>query len=132
MKKMIIGILTVFLTVFCIYFIGSGFRKETSVDVSGYSLNEDAACVTVHAGVSGSAGYLRKALIHETEDGEITVSFLSAFGGVNGNIGASSAFEIPFHPYSRTISLDCGDYERLILFKDTETGEWKPADGIRK
>lgn len=58
-KKMVIGIIVA--VVLCGgYFIGSGFLRNGSVYMDGYSVSGDGREITLDIGVAASRGYIRK------------------------------------------------------------------------
>ena len=113
-----------------VWMIGTGFRKETTAVVDDYSVNSDNSMMTLHTGVGSSIGFIRKADVSQSEEGEIKVVFISAFGGINGSIGAKNTYEIPLDKNSVSISIYQGDNYRLILKKDIVLGEWNPVDWV--
>ena len=124
MKKkavLIIGIITV---VFSIYFIGSGFLKNSSVYIEDYALSADGAEITIHTGVASSMGYIRKVSIHQQEGGKLYLDCYSAFGGVNGRIGAKNTFTFQLDEDTSVIAIyrSTNCYEE-VLIKD-EDGSW--------
>ena len=70
-KKMVIGIIVA--VVLCGgYFIGSGFLRNGSVYMDGYSVSEDGREITLDIGVAASRGYIRKAAENGAEtDGAV-------------------------------------------------------------
>lgn len=130
MKKTLFWILGILVVLISTWIIATGFQKEASAFVDDYSLNEDSSVMTLHTGVGSSMGFIRKVVINQTTEGEIKLDFISAFGGLNGSIGAKSTYEIPIDENSTSISIYQGDHYRLILNKDTDSGEWRPVDWI--
>lgn len=88
MKKILFYVLGIVLFIIGVWMIGTGFRKETSAFVDDYSVNNDGSMMTIHTGVGDSTGFIRKANINRNEEGTINIVFISAFGGINGSIGA--------------------------------------------
>lgn len=119
---LLIGLITV---VFFICFIGSGFMKNAFVTVEKYTVNADGTEITIHTSVASSMGYVRKVSIHEQQGGKMYLDFYSAFGGMNGRIGAKNVYILPLKVETESIGIyrnsDC--YEQ-VLVKDAD-GIWK-------
>lgn len=130
MKKTLLLILGILVVLIGAWLIGTGFQKEASAFVDDYSLNKDSSVMTLHTGVGSSMGFIRKAVVSQTADGEIKLDFISAFGGLNGSIGAKDIYEIFLDENAVSISIYQGDHYRLILKKDPDSGEWRPVDWI--
>ena len=93
-KKMVIGIIVA--VVLCGgYFIGSGFLRNGSVYMDGYSVSGDGREITLDIGVAASRGYIRKMEISQQMGGKLYIDCYAAFGGINGRIGAKSSFTLP-------------------------------------
>ena len=134
MKKILIGLIVLLLLLFAVYFIGTGFVIRHDVILSGFSLSEDGAKITLSVGVTSSAGYVRS---YRDVGGGVKphmLEFYSAFGGINGAIGATDTVVLP---------LDSGDTQiffsrpgkgyQLVLEKNPETGAWqKPTTASQK
>ena len=75
--------------------------------------------------VASSMGYIRKASIHRQEGGKLYLDFYSAFGGMNGNIGAKNEYTIPLNEETNIISIyrksNC--YEEVLVKSDD--GSWQ-------
>lgn len=130
MKRKIFCILGVLVVLAGIWIVGTGFRTEPSAFIDDYSLNDDSSVMTIHTGVGSSMGFLRKVVIQQNADGEMKLTFLSAFGGVNGSICAQNTFEIPLDENTASISIDQGENERLILKRNPISGAWGPVGWI--
>lgn len=130
MKKTLFCILGILVVLIGAWIIGTGFQKEASAFVDDYSLNEDSSVMTLHTGVGSSMGFIRKVVVSQTTEGEIKLDFISAFGGLNGSIGAKSTYEISLDKNATSISIYQKDHYRLILKKDSDSGEWCPVDWI--
>lgn len=93
-KKMVIGIIVA--VVLCGgYFIGSGFLRNGSVYMDGYSVSGDGREITLDIDVAASRGYIRKMEISQQMGGKLYIDCYSAFGGINGRIGAKNSFTLP-------------------------------------
>lgn len=123
-KKMVIGIIVA--VVLCGgYFIGSGFLRNGSVYMDGYSVSGDGREITLDIGVAASRGYIRKMEISQQMGGKLYIDCYSAFGGINGRIGAKSSFTLPLDADTEIIGIyrNANCYEE-ILHKD-EDGTWR-------
>ena len=79
-KKMVIGIIVA--VVLCGgYFIGSGFLRNGSVYMDGYSVSGDGREITLDIGVAASRGYIRKMEISQQMGGKLYIDCYAAFGG---------------------------------------------------
>lgn len=127
MKKKISIIAGTILVLFMVYFFGPGFRKETSCFVEDYSVSEDGREITLQMGVASSVGYIRKVSVHRQGGNRLELDCYSAFGGVNGSIGARRTFTVPLTADTDVIALYKGNnhYED-VLVKDLD-GIWRRA-----
>lgn len=123
--KLLVGIVVIIVLVFLAYFVGSGFNKNASVYVNDYTISDDGTHMAVDIGIASSVGYVRKADAHQQDDGRLCVSFFSAFGGINGRIGAKRRFVLPLEENTTTIAVYRGsDQYEDVLFKDAD-GVWQ-------
>ena len=123
-KKMVIGIIVA--VVLCGgYFIGSGFLRNGSVDMDGYSISGDGREITLDIGVAASRGYIRKMEISQQMGGKLYIDCYAAFGGINGRIGAKNSFTLPLDEDTTMIGIYRNEncYEE-ILHKDAD-GSWQ-------
>lgn len=125
MKKKIFVTVSIVIALICIYLIGSGFTKNSSVYIGEYSVSEDGTEITVNVGVASSAGYIRKVIVHQQEAGKMYIDCYSAFGGINGRIGAKTVFTLSLNDDTNRIAIYRGNnhYEE-VLWKDT-SGVWR-------
>mgnify|MGYP003300301899 CR=1 FL=1 len=125
MKKIAVITFTMIVALILIYLVSSGFRKETSAFIGEYSISEDGKEITMDIGVGSSIGYVRKAKIHKQEGGKLYMDCYSAFGGINGSIGAKKSFTLPLNEDTTIIAIyrnrNC--YEE-VLRKDAD-GVWR-------
>lgn len=125
MKKKATIVLTIIAALFLIYFVGTGFLKAASACILDYSISEDGRNITIHVGVPASMGYIRKAAVHQQSGGKLYIDCYSAFGGLNGSIGAKSSFTLPLEEDTAVIALYQGaDCYREVLRRDTD-GVWQ-------
>jgi len=124
MKKTMIIIAGIVLVFGALYIFGSGFTKAGSAFIQDYAVSDDGKSMTITVGVGSSAGYIRDVSIHSQESGKRYLNCISAFGGINGSIGAKSQFVIPLDKDTSLIGLyrNHNAYE-AVLEKDT-SGEW--------
>lgn len=125
MKKKLMIVAIAAVTVFLIYFIGTGFLKNGSVYIDEYAVSEDGSKITLDIGVATSAGYIRDVTVHQQEGGKLYIDCYAAFGGVNGSIGAKRRFTLPIEEDTTIIGIyrSANCYEE-VLYKDTN-GVWK-------
>lgn len=126
-KKIFGGLLLLLLFVVGVWLIGTGFRKQTAAFVDDYSVDSGRSVMTIHAGVAGSIGYIRKVEVRQAGEA-VYLDFISAFGGLNGRIGAKDTYEIPLTENIASVSIAQGDGYQLILKKDAASGQWNPVD----
>ncbi len=122
MKKRAFKVLLIILVLFLTYFIGTGFMKNTSAYISDFSVSEDGSEITMNVDVSSSMGYIREVSIHQQEGGKLYIDCYSAFGGLNGSIGAKSVFTLPLNEDTTIIAIyrnpNC--YEEILKKDDTD------------
>ena len=124
LKKILIGIALFVLAELLIYLIGTGFIRNRFVSINEYSVSADGSEMTVKVAVPASIGYIRK--IKTVKRGaELCLDCYSAFGGINGSIGAHNTYIIPLDDDTKVIALYRGDkgYE-YVLYRDQD-GTWK-------
>lgn len=69
MRKKIVIVFAI-IALLSIHFVGSGFNKNSSVYINEYYISEDGGKITINIGVASSAGYIRKAVVHQQSDGK--------------------------------------------------------------
>ena len=118
-KKTILCVLNLVIILIGTWLIGTGFTKNSSVFINDYSISNDRSIMKIDVGVGSSVGFIRKVNVHKQED------FISAFGGINGSIGAKSTFEIPIDKDCQEIAIyrSNNDYQ-TVLEKDGDSVEW--------
>lgn len=125
MKKTIGILLCAFLALCVLYFIGSGFTKRGSAFIQDYKVSDDGSKMTITVGVGSSIGYIRKVSVHQQEGGKLYLDCISAFGGINGSIGAKSDYIIPLDDETHTICLYRSDSSYEVVLERDDLGEWK-------
>lgn len=125
MKKKLIVILAAVISLLGIYFFGSGFAKQGGVFISEYSVSPDGSEMTIQVGVASSIGYIRKVSAHQKEDGKLYLDCYSAFGGINGSIGAKSTYTIPLNEDTKTIGLYRYNNTYEDILEKDRNGEWQ-------
>ena len=125
MKKNIALIIGVIVALFLIYFVGSGFLKNSSAYIDEYDISDDGNEITLHIGVSSSMGYIRNVSIHQQKDGKLYLDCYSAFGGLNGSIGAKDTFTFQLKENTSTIAIyrNTNCYEAVLV--KNEDGSWQ-------
>lgn len=123
-KKVTIGIIVA--VVLCGgYFIGSGFLKNGSVYVKGYSVSGNGREITLDIDTASSVGYIRKMAVSQQMGGKLYIDCYAAFGGINGRIGAKNSFTLPLDEDTTMIGIyrNKNAYQE-VLYKD-EDGIWR-------
>lgn len=124
MKKTIIIFVGIVLVLGALYVLGSGFTKAGSAFIQDYAVSDDGTSMTITVGISGSVGYIRKVSVRQQEGGKLHLDCISAFGGINGAIGAKSEFVIPLDENTNMIGLyRNGNTYEVVLEKDASE-EW--------
>ena len=125
MKKKIALIIGVIVALFLIYFVGSGFLKNSSAYIDEYAISNDGNEITLHIGVSSSMGYIRNVSIHQQKGGKLYLDCYSAFGGLNGSIGAKDTFTFQLKENTSTIAIyrNTNCYEAVLV--KNEDGSWQ-------
>lgn len=127
-KKLLIIISTLVIVIVMILFIGTGFIKRTDVYLVDYSLSKDGSSITMDVGTTGSMGYTRGYTIKQGGDSKY-ITFYSAFGGLNSNIGAKNQFQLELNPSCNEIYFYHGDGGyTLVLQKNEVTKEWTKVE----
>ena len=123
-KKVAVITLAIVVALAAFYVIAPGFTKQGNVYIADYSVSEDSTEMNINVGVSTSIGYVRKIAEHQQHGGKLYLDCYSAFGGINGSLGAKSEYTIQIDKDTEMIAIyrsaDC--YE-TVLEKD-ENGEW--------
>lgn len=125
MKKAVVVALLVGVVLFGGYCIGSGFRTCTGVWIGNAEASEDGTELTISAGVTGSAGYLRDCRVQQAGD-LYCLRFYMAFGGINGKIVAKNVFTVPLPEDCTELYQIINEEARLVLQKDDQ-GQWRPV-----
>lgn len=122
MKKVIIGIVIVILTVFVILFLSTGGAR-TDVVLRNYKVSEDGKTMTITVDVLSSAGYIRD-MKQTSGSMNYYLTFYSTFG-INSRLGAKDTFTLDIDQNVDEIYFFKGNkgYNK-VLEKDKETGEW--------
>lgn len=128
MKKKVFPVIGVILILALAYFwVSSGFIKNTSVFINDYTVSSDGKKITVNVGVSSSMGFIREVKVHQQQGGKLYLDCYSAFGGLNGRIGAKDTFTFLLSEDTSSIAVyrnsDC--YE-TVLVKNAD-GLWQRA-----
>ena len=113
------------MAVFLASFIGSGFVKNTSAFIEDYTVSPDGSGITLRVGVASSKGYIRDVSVHQQEGGKLYLNCFSAFGGMNGRIGAKDTFTFKLDEDTSMIALYRNEncYEGVLFRRDD--GSWQ-------
>ncbi len=124
MKKIILTLICFAVVLGAGYYIGSGFTKVGTIYITDFMLSGDGTEITIKTGNFSSAGFIRKARVHQQECGKLYIDFISAFGGINGDMGAKDEFVIPLDPQTKSIGVfrASGSYE--VVLEKNENSEW--------
>ena len=125
MKKPLTIIAVIILLILGAYYIGLGFLPRTDVVVADFEVSEQEDEMTIYTYILSSAGYSRTVKNVSDDPEKMKLKFYSAFGGVNGSIGAKSEFDLPLSPECKEIYVLLYDDYRLTLAKNPTTGEWE-------
>lgn len=127
MKKCLLSLLVVLALLYGLYFFGSGFTLRNDVHLVDFAAPAHGEDITIHVGISSSAGYTRTWKNVSDDPTVMDLEFYSAFGGINGSIAADDRFAIPLHEDCGEIRfLSFGDF-RTVLVKDPVSGQWNYA-----
>lgn len=125
MKKKVFVTIGIILILLVVYFVGSGFTKNTSAVITDYTVSDDGKEITLNVSLASSAGYIRDVAVHQQQDGKMYLDFYSAFGGFNGSIGAKDSFTVKLNDETTIIAVyrnpNC--YEEVLVRADD--GSWK-------
>ena len=125
MKKPLTIFAIIILLILGAYYIGLGFLPRTDVVVADFEVSEQEDEMTIYTYILSSAGYSRTVKNVSDDPEKMMLKFYSAFGGVNGSIGAKSEFDLPLAPECKEIYVLLYDDYRLTLAKNPTTGEWE-------
>ncbi len=128
LKKILIGIALFVLAELLIYLIGTGFIRNRFVEIRKWEVSDSGEEITVTVSVPSSIGYVRKVKESSREGGKLCLDCYSAFGGINGRIGAKSSYTLLLGSDVNVIALYRGDgtYED-VLYKAAD-GTWQEVD----
>lgn len=125
MKKKLSIIIVVLLLLGCAYYFGVGFLPATNVVVTDFEVSEQQDSMTIHTSIATSAGYTRSVKNVSDDAEKMKLKFYSAFGGINGSIGAKYEFDLPLSPECKEIYVLLYDDYKLLIAKNPATGEWE-------
>lgn len=107
MKKPLTIIAVIILLILGAYYIGLGFLPRTDVVVADFEVSEQEDEMTIYTYILSSAGYSRTVKNVSDDPEKMKLKFYSAFGGVNGSIGAKSEFDLPLSLLNVRKSMFC-------------------------
>lgn len=79
--------------------------KNTSAFVNDYTVSADGKEITLNIGVASSAGYIRDVAVHQQQGEKLYLDCYSAFGGLNGSIGAKESFTFELNDDTTIIAI---------------------------
>ncbi len=125
MKKKVFVVIGIVLVLSLIYFAGSGFMKNTSAFINDYSVSADGKEITINVGEPSSMGHIRDVKVHQKQGGKLYLDCYSAFGGLNGSIGAKDTFTFALDEDTSIIGIyrSSNCYEEVLV--KTEDGSWQ-------
>ena len=123
-KSILIGIAAVSVLA-VLYFVGSGFRKNPSAFLQDYRVSADGKEISLRIGAASSMGYIRKVKAHPQPDGKLYLDCYSAFGGLNGHVGAKESFSVELNEDTAVIAVcrNANAYEEILI--KAEDGSWQ-------
>ncbi len=121
-KNICIVVFIIIVGILAFYFVGSGFQKQGSTYISDFSVSEDGTEITVKVQVSNSVGYIRKVSEDQQNGERLYLDCYSAFGGINGSIGAKEEFTIKVAEEAKVIALyrNANCYEEVLTINKQE------------
>ena len=126
-KRIVAIALTIVVALAALYVIAPGFAKQGNAYIADYSVSEDGTEMTITVGVSTSIGYVRKVSEHQQHGGRLYLDCYSAFGGINGSIGAKNEFTIPLDEGTETIALYRANNSYEPVLQKDASGTWQKA-----
>lgn len=124
MKKKVLTAAAVLVILAGIWAVGTGFTRVAGVFIGDYTVSDDGSAMTITVSVSSSAGHIRKVAFRRPENGKLCLEFISAFGGINGNICAKNVYVIPLDEDTEFIGIyKSKNYYEPALVKSS-SGEW--------
>ena len=124
-KRIALIVFTIIVTLAALYVFAPGFSKQGSAYITGYSVTDDGTEVTLKVGVASSIGYIRKVTIHQQQGGKLYLDCYSAFGGINGSIGAKSEYTISLDEDTKMIAFYRAANSYSPVLEKDESGQWK-------
>ncbi|MBQ4652409.1 MAG: hypothetical protein IJB78_06815 [Oscillospiraceae bacterium] len=123
MKKILISLACLLLLIFSLsaLFLLS-LKARTDVYLKAFELSEDGKTMTLHVGLSSSAGYLRKMVVKQGGDNKY-ITFYST-PGINSKIGAKDTFELELQPITADIYFYSGNGSYRKVLESREDGMW--------
>ncbi len=124
-KRIIAATFAVMITLAALYIILPGLSKRGDVYVTNYSVSEDGTEMMITVGVSTSVGYVRKISEHQQQGGRLYLDCYSAFGGINGSLGAKNEYTIQIAEDTEIIALYRSVNCYASVLEKNETGAWQ-------
>lgn len=119
--KIIIIIAVILVVLIGAYMIGSGFKRASNIYVIDYKVSGETMTIRVVSG--NTVGGFVRTLKPVKNGSDVTLNPYSAFGGINGKIGAKDDFDIDVSGADKIYMSDAsGKNSKLVLEK--VDGEW--------
>ena len=128
-KKALPLLLCITLALAAFWFFGTGFRKDADVLIQSYAVSPDGASIELTVDSASSVGHIRRIAVREEADGTLLLDCCSAFGGVNGSVGAKKVYVIPVSDGIRTVCLCRGDGQYEPVLTRDMGGAWRRITG---
>ncbi|MBE6914897.1 MAG: hypothetical protein E7472_08230 [Ruminococcaceae bacterium] len=84
--------------------------------------------MTITIGVSSSIGYVRNIAAHQQQGGKLYLDCYSAFGGINGSLGAKNEYTVQLREDTETIAVYRSDNCYDTVLEKDENGKWHYAE----
>jgi len=127
-KKFVVIVLAIIVALTALYIITPGFSKQGNVYIADFSASEDGTEMTITIGVSSSIGYVRNIAAHQQQGGKLYLDCYSAFGGINGSLGAKNEYTVQLREDTETIAVYRSDNCYDTVLEKDENGKWHYAE----
>ena len=124
MKKKIRIIIPAVLVILVLFFVSTGFVRETSVVVTDYSVSENGREITLRLDTTDSAGGIRKTEIYQQYGGHL---YLDCFSAFMGSVGEKNEFTVNLNRNTEMIALYKGNNSYQAVLEKNSDGEWIPV-----
>ena len=128
MKKFIGMALTILIVFIVLYILLPGFTKVSDGFIGEYAVSEDGKEMTIQVGVASSIGYIRNVSASQQYNGILYLDCYSAFGGLNGSIGANGKYTIQIEEETNVIALYRKHNAYEIILEKNSDGNWERVE----